>query len=480
VDPKGETPTDAAPQKVVVEKSENTLFQQAEGYFGPVAQVAGQAAFTFILTVFILLKREDLRNRFLRLVGGGRVTLATKVVDDATRRVSRFLFLQLVVNAAFGALIVAGLTLLGVPYAAVWGLFAAILRYVPYLGTWIGLLPPTLLTFATSDADWHTAAVIGLFLGLEAFSNNIVEPRLYGKSLGISEVAQLVAAAFWSFLWGPIGLLLSQPLTTCLLVMGKYIPQLKFLDVLFGDEPALEKPVVFYQRLAARDADEAAALAEAEVRAGRELLDVFDDLAMPALAAARHDLENGELTAQEAAQLMSVLQEAGAEAADAAPKRESAPAEHRPRVLAVPTRDGFDAVAANLLGLAIDANRWDYCTAPATAMSSEILAQIEHEAPAVVLLAGVGPGGTAHTRQLCKRIRAKFPTIKILVGRWAAGADLAQVKDAVLAAGADRVDASLAETQIELAGWAPVLAAPAATSKLMKDDSERVQFNSQL
>ena len=188
-----------------------------------------------VLTVFMLLHREDLRNRFLRLVGHGRMSATTKAVDDAGRRVSRYLLTQAMLNSAFGVCIAIGLAVLRVEYSLLWGLVAAILHYIPYLGTWIACLVPLTLSFAISDGWWQPAAVFGLYLVLEVVSGNVLEPVLYGQSIGITPMAQLVSAAFWAFLWGPVGLVLSAPLTVVLVVVGKYVPRLEFLDILLGD-----------------------------------------------------------------------------------------------------------------------------------------------------------------------------------------------------------------------------------------------------
>ena len=210
-----------------------------EGFISPAVEVFGQAGFAALLAVFMLLKKEDLRNRLIRLTGETQITTATKAMDDASKRISRYLFTQLVINAVFGVLITLALFILGVKYALLWGFLASVMRYVPYLGTWVGLIPPVVFSLATTTGWWQPLAVILVYGSLEVIANNVFEPWLYGTSLGMSEVAQLVAAGFWSMLWGPIGLILSGPLTTCLLVLGKYVPALKFLDVLLGKEPPL-------------------------------------------------------------------------------------------------------------------------------------------------------------------------------------------------------------------------------------------------
>jgi methylmalonyl-CoA mutase cobalamin-binding subunit len=453
----------------VVVASSSSWLTRAEGFLSPAAEALGQAAFTFVLLLYMLLRREDLRNRVIRLVGQGRVTTTTKAVDETSRRVSRYLLVQFVLNASFGVVITVGLLLLGVQYALLLGFIAFLMRYVPYIGTWIGVIPPTLFTFAVSEGWAKPVMVLALFLGLEALSNNFLEPRLYGKSLGLSEVAQLVAAAFWAFLWGPIGLILSGPLTTCLLVIGKYVPEWRFLTVLLGDEPVLSPRVAFYQRLAARDHDEAAEIAEAEL-AKRPAEQVFDDLLVPALAAARRELAYGRLAEDELRFIADSVREVAEEVAEVKPPDADAAAAAGPEVpvhtLLVPAKDGVDEAAAHLLGRLLDPAEWDVATVPAQTMTSELLDRIAADDPAAVVIASLPPGGMTHTRYLCKRIRQRFPEVKVVVCRWTPPEEeTGPGADPLRAAGADEVTSSLEATRTFLHGWRAVFAAEADTTR---------------
>ena len=226
-----------SPRTVVLEPKSPEWLSNLPGYLSSLFESIGSLALALILLIFMLLNREDLRNRFLRLVGHGRMSSTTKAVDDAGQRISRYLLMQAIVNGIFGLVLALGLLLIGVPYALLWGFLAAVLRYVPYVGAWVAAAFPIVLSLATFDGWWPPLAVIGLVLALELTTANAMEPLLYGQSMGISAVAQLVSAAFWAFLWGPVGLVLSAPLTVVLLVLGKHVPQLEFLEVLLGDEP---------------------------------------------------------------------------------------------------------------------------------------------------------------------------------------------------------------------------------------------------
>ena len=259
--------TSEEPTAVVLEPQSPIWLARLPALLTSLLETLGSLALSLVLVVFMLLKREDLRNRLIRLVSHGQITVMTKALDDAGQRISRFLLMQLIVNATVGMSVGLGLLAIGVQYPFLWGFVAAVFRYIPYIGIWIAALPPILLSLAMFEGWGQPLLVMGLFLAIELLASNVAEPRLYGHSIGVSEVALLVAAAFWAFLWGPIGLILSSPLTVCLVVMGKYVPQLKFLDVLLGDEPPLDAHVTFYQRLLARDQDEATQLVMAQAKA---------------------------------------------------------------------------------------------------------------------------------------------------------------------------------------------------------------------
>jgi predicted PurR-regulated permease PerM len=197
----------------------------------------------------MLLQREDLRGRLIRLIGQGRISTTTRAMDDAGARVSRYLLMQLVVNVAYGVPVAVGLSFIGVPNAILWGAFATILRFIPYVGPWIAAAFPITLSLAVSPGWMMPLLTIGLFVVLELLSNNVMEPWLYGSSTGVSPIALIVAAVFWTWLWGPVGLVLATPLTVCLVVMGRHVPRLSFLSVLLSDEDALTPAQDCYHRL---------------------------------------------------------------------------------------------------------------------------------------------------------------------------------------------------------------------------------------
>ncbi len=417
----------------------------------------------------MLLRREDLRNRAIRLLGPGRVTTTTKAVDETSNRISRYLLAQFLLNASFGLIISFGLLLMRIPYAPLWGFVAFLMRYVPYVGTWIGVIPPALFTIAISDGWGLTIGLLAMYLGLELICANFIEPELYGPRLGLSEVAQLVATAFWAFLWGPVGLILAWPLTTCLLVLGKYVSQVQFLNIILGDEPVLTPRVAFYQRVAARDQDEAFEILEKQ-SAECSIDRLFDDLLIPALAQGRQDTANGLLSDADLDQVIRIVDESAEDIAET--PAASGGSDSPVRVQFIPAKDAVDHAAALLLARTLDRSLWEVDVATANDLTSESVAHIAEKDPTVVVIVSVAPGGLTRARYMCKRIRGRFPQLKIVVGRWAgSGEENIHATDALRSAGAEEVSTSLEATRVFLQGWRSVLAAgvvsPPSPSKEM-------------
>ena len=233
---------------------------------GPLVSPLATAGIVIVFVIFMLLKREDLRDRFIRLAGSRDLPRTTQALDDAARRVGRYLLMQLVVNTTYAIPIGIGLWLIGIPNPILWGMLCGLLRFVPYIGPIVAAFFPLALAIAV-DPGWTTFLLAGAwFIVVELISNNVVEPWLYGASTGLSPIAIIAAAVFWTWLWGPIGLLLSTPLTVCLVVLGRHVPQLAFLDVILGNEPVLEPPELLYQRLLVGDPNEATERAEEYLR----------------------------------------------------------------------------------------------------------------------------------------------------------------------------------------------------------------------
>jgi predicted PurR-regulated permease PerM len=422
-------------------------------FIGSAAEVAGGMALTFVLAIFGLFKREDLRNRFLRLIGHGRLAYTTKAVDEAGDRVSRYLFTQAIVNLGYGLTLAIGLSILGVQYALLWGFLAAMLRYVPYIGAWLSITFPLAISIATAETWFQPLAALGLFIAMELVTYNAIEPIFFKRSMGVSEVAQLVSAAFWGFLWGPVGLVLSAPLTVCLLVVGKYVPQLEFLDVLLGDDPPLEPAVSLYQRLLAWDEDDATRLVNDQLKVLPPDA-VYDELLIPALSFVKRDRIREEIAVEDEEYILRATREVIDDLAPLPPA--GSPPATRLGVLACPAFDGADHLALEMLGKLLGAERWKFDIVPSEMLAAEIVDRAVAGGHAIICIGSVPPGGLAHTRYLCKRLRSQLPNVKILVGRWGRKAN-EESGQQLNEAGADVVTTTLLATRSQFNTWQPIL-----------------------
>jgi len=285
------------PVTVQVRQPPPTALENLRAMIEPLIHPLATTGVMIIFVIFILLQREDIRNRFMRLAGAQDIQRTTAALDDAARRLSRLLLTQLALNSAFGLVIGIGLAAIGVPSAALWGIMAAVLRFVPYIGAVIGALFPMALAAAV-DPGWTGFLLTAALFGITEFTlAHLIEPMAFGRSTGLSPVAVVVSATFWTALWGPIGLVLATPLTVCLVVLGRHVPSLSFLDTLFGDRPALSPPEIFYQRMLARDPLEASEKAR-QVLQERSLSAYYEEVALPGLLLAQRDAERGALQAE--------------------------------------------------------------------------------------------------------------------------------------------------------------------------------------
>ncbi len=451
---------------------------------------SGVVAFglALVLAFFTLLRREAQRNRVIRLVGGSLV-VATKAVDDAGERIGRYLRMQLVVNSSYGTIWGLGLFFVGLDYAVLWGFMAALLRFVPYVGPWISALMPLTLALAQFPGWWELTIILGLLITLELLSNNVLEPMLYGRSTGVSSVAMLLSAAFWAFLWGPAGLILSGPITVCLAVVGKHFSQVAIFDLLLGDDPVLEPHVSFYQRLVARDQDEATQIVLSQAKT--EPLDhVFDEMVIPALNLIKQDLARADVTDADEQYVVETIHEVLIDlvAADplgpAKPGSRNAEAEHHapvasvsnPRVVVMgfPARDAEDQLALEMLRSLMSDRDWDFDIAPGGALLGEWVDDVAERSPAIVCIASLPPGGLAHTRYVCKRLRNRFPELRITIGRWGLREGIDADQEHLENIGADQVATTLRETRDQLNSWLPVFAEQQARENAGDDSGVRL------
>lgn len=469
------------PVLVEVRDRDPSPVELAEKVLSPVLSPLATLGIVFVVLIFILVQREDLRDRMIRLVGSSDLHRTTVAMDDAARRLSRFFLVQLALNAGFGLVIGTGLWLIGVPNPILWGIFSALMRFVPYIGAFLSALLPLALAAAV-DPGWNMVlATAALFIVLEPLVGQFIEPLLYGHSTGLSPFAVLVSALFWTWLWGPVGLLLSTPLTVCLVVLGRHVDKLEFLDVLFGDRPALTPVENFYQRMLADDPDEAQELAEV-ILAQCSLSSYYDEVALKGLQLAATDARRGVLTESQLERIrvgIAQLIEDLADRDDAAPEAKSSlagrllsgrqdedvPCEAAPAVPDAPApdqlpeawrRDGavlcvagrgpLDEAASMMLAQLLHKHGFGTRVVPFEAVSRAEIGSLDASAARMVCISYLEISGTpAHLRYLVQRVRRRAPEAQVLVGLWPADDAVLSDPGARTSLGADHYAVSLRE-----------------------------------
>ncbi len=426
-------PNEPEPVPVEVRPVRESAFTSVGRFVSPLLGPLGVAGITFVLLVAMLLQREDLRDRFIKVVSAGRINVATQAVHDAARRVSRYLFLQLVVNATYGIPVGLGLYFIGIPNALLWGLLATVLRFIPFLGPWIAAMFPVALAAAVAPGWEQLLYTILLFVVMELVSNNIIEVWLYGAGTGISNLALLVAAVFWTWVWGPIGLFLSTPMTVCILVIGKYVPGLRFLSMLLGSEPVLEPPAQFYQRMLAMDAEAMLERAVAFAKKG-SMAEFYDGVYIPALILAEEDRHRGTLAEvrqrfifETGKELIDDLDRAVVEENNGEPEADDVgiPPD-APRVYIVAARDDADELVAYMLQHLLRDRGMHVEVAPVTMAVSESADRICSEGFDYVVISALPPAAVNSARQMARIIRERCQGVRLLVGIWS---EAAQVSD---------------------------------------------------
>jgi GAF domain-containing protein len=442
---------------------------------GPLLAPLATAGLVIVFVIFILLEQEDLRDRFIKLAGAGDLQKSTQALNDAAARVSRYLLMQLVVNLTYGVPIGLALYLIGVPNAVLWGLLAAVLRFVPYLGPFLAALFPIALAVAV-DPGWSMLLwVVALFLVAELISNNVVEPWLYGSSTGLSSLAIIMAAIFWTTLWGPVGLFLATPLTVCLVVIGRYVPQLEFLGVLLGSDPVLAPEERLYQRLLAGNLEEAVEMAETYVdeQSSRAF---YDHVAMPALRLAENDRQRSTTDTNYRRQVASTATCVVREIADhvrekaaQAAKKEGVPtpdeaAAGAVRVLCIAGRTELDGAAAEMVAQALEERSIGARVLPPISVSEGALGQLDLAGIDVVCLSYLHPQPQVFARYICRRLRRRAPHVKLVVCAWNAPPPGGQAEDMARQMLADAAFLSVEACAAQVEAWtaqAPSGAGPA-------------------
>jgi predicted PurR-regulated permease PerM len=405
-----------SPLKVEIVTQHNVM-QAIRDYAGRVLGPLGTAGLILVFTLFMLIDRENLRNRLLRLMGEQKLQATTKAMDDVGRRVSRYVLLQFVVNAGFGAVIALGLWLLGVPSPLLWGALGLMLRFLPYIGPVIAALLPFAVAVAESDG-WRTPlSVLALFGVTEAIVSNILEPMLYGVHTGLSAVALLVSAVFWTVVWGPVGLVLSTPLTVCLSVLGKHSPQFEFLSVVLGDEPVLTPDVIFYQRLLALDQQGAMNVLES-LGKNKPLMTVFDRIVIPALAIAERDRQTGQLDAKREDFILQSINEFVTELTDADAAASAAGEIKRTRVFCIPARDAADEIAAAMCAYFLTQEGFPAVAFPVMDSPGKMMASVGCQPEDVVCISAVPPFAAGNARKIARSIEEEANSPTLIAGLW--------------------------------------------------------------
>jgi predicted PurR-regulated permease PerM len=463
--PGAATPAEPArPQPLPVEifQPEPEPFEIIQNIAAPLIQPLSTSVVVIVFVVLFLLKREDLRDRFIRLAGARDLRRTTEALDDATHRLSRYLLVQSAINACFGIFIACGLWAIGVPNPVLWGVLAMLLRFVPYIGPIIAAAFPAALSIAV-DPGWSMLAwTLALFFITEPIIGQIIEPWLYGHNTGISVAAIVVAAVFWTWLWGLVGLLLSTPLTVCLVVLGRHVEPLRFLDILLGDRPALAPEESFYQRILADDPDEAADQAEQILKTNR-LATYYDEVAIKGLYLAQLDVNRGGLDHERRVQIKQAIYEVIDDLSDhddvepEAAKATGAAANDQPAaatpqipaawrenaVLCVAGRGSIDEASAAMLAQLLNKHGIGARVVPSPAASAANIFQLDVKGVQLAVLCFMEMGGLSNARFLVRRLRRRVRDARIVLGFWTMTDDEAKQREAVAATGADDLVTSL-------------------------------------
>ena len=433
-----------------------------------------RALIVVVFTIFMLIQREDLRNRLISLIGHGHIHLITQTLDEASSRVSKYLLMQFLVNVGYGIFIGTGLYFIGLPGALLWGVIAGVLRFLPYVGPPLGAIMPLLLSMAVFSGWSKPLMVLGLFVITELAVSNLLEPILYGAHTGISSLAIVIAAIFWTAIWGPIGLVVSTPLTVCLLVVGRHVPQLRFLHILLGDEPPLTPESRFYQRLLAMDYEEAREVLQKSLTE-MSLEELYENVVIPALGLAEQDRhqnllqdENERFISQSTRELIDELWEprngesqndAEGEGSELLLKTAAAHPARPLSILCVPARDEADEIVGTMLAQLL---QWAGHRAECLEVESaeRMIAQISREKPDIVCISALPPFAIPAVRALYGRMHAQNPKLKVLVGLWHFSGDAAKLGQRLALKDDSRAFSTLAEVVHEVQEMSAMAAQP--------------------
>ncbi len=448
-------PPVASPIPVKVIEGRSAIPQLMQETLSAILSPLGTSALVLLLVIFMLLKREDLRGRLIRLVGQGRISTTTRAMDDAGHRVSRYLSTQFLVNTCYGVCVAVGLQFIGVPNAVLWGVLAGVLRFIPYVGPWVGAFLPVLLSFAISSSWFTPLKTIALFIVLEAIVSNFVEPWVYGANTGVSPIALIISAVFWTWLWGPVGLVLSTPLTVCLAVIGRHVPRLEFLGTLLSEDQALAPHEEFYHRLLSFSMDSAEEFATKYVET-ESLTALYDKVLIPAIGAVEIDAHSGSLTAEQRTSALQRIHEiiddfSGWEASrkDKDEQKSDDLTRVAPpigsRVLCLPASAYRDELAGEMLAQLLRNQGFEAENLPARLKDEELIERTVEIQPECICVSVLPPTSIAQARHLAAAIHERLGSVRILIGAWSARFDAEKLRERLRAAHVSDVAVSLTD-----------------------------------
>jgi predicted PurR-regulated permease PerM len=472
----------AAASVQVVETSKVNPMGLVQYLVAPLLGPLGKAALVVLLVIFMLFRREDLRRRLIRLIGKGRISAATHAMEDAGARVFRYLLMQLLLNVSYGIPVAIGLYFIGLPNAVLWGACATVLRFIPYIGPWIAAAIPIALSLAVSPSWTMPVLTIGLFVVLELLSNNAMEPWLYGSSTGVTPIALIVAAVFWTWLWGPVGLILSTPLTVCLVVMGRHVPRLSFLSVLLSDEEALTPAEDCYHRLLTLGEQDELEFVEAYLKTD-SLTALYDSVFIPVIIATETDcrleLLDDEQRLLVEQSLRDIIEDLGTlpqvtskidankAVAEDTQSRGPAPPFH---VYCLPARADRDELAGAMLTQLLQQQGFAAQNAPGKLVVGELLDLVEESGVDAACISVVSPSTVIQARYLCVKLRAHFPQLKIVIGLWGTTEKVIDAARRLRDSGANDVVTTLGDAVVQLAKHAPTLSEKVTPAPIPADE----------